>query len=173
MGSQLGIHRKLGLSPLGTVHETVLGHLLKFREGNSTTPDPNTSEKVSRCKWEAYRDANFGGVYTIYCQEEGILLESIAIEMGGVSRYFSKVSGSGVDVTLLTNFGGNSYGPIIGPYPFLGKVVWTNGPESSSKVSPYTGIGPWMAFPCSKNTTTIEKIVNYYASHSGNQGWLA
>ena len=23
--------------------------------------------------------------------------------------------------------------------------VWTNGPESSSKVSPYTGIGPWMA----------------------------
>ena len=33
-----------------------------------------------------------------------------------------------------TNFGGNSYGPIIGPYLFLGKFVWTNGPESSSKV---------------------------------------
>ena len=31
--------------------------------------------------------------------------------------------------------------------PFPGKFVWTNGPESSSKVSPYTGIGPWMAFP--------------------------
>ena len=46
-----------------------------------------------------------------------------------------------------TNFGGKSYGPIIGPYLFLGKFVWTNGPESSSKVSPYTGIGPWMAFP--------------------------
>ena len=46
-----------------------------------------------------------------------------------------------------TNFGGNSYGPIIGPYLFLGKSVWTNGPESSSKVSPYTGIGPWMALP--------------------------
>ena len=46
-----------------------------------------------------------------------------------------------------TNFGGNSYGPIIGPYLFLGKFVWTNGPESSSKVSPYTGIGPWMALP--------------------------
>ena len=45
------------------------------------------------------------------------------------------------------NFGGNSYGPIIGPYLFLGKFVWTNGPESSSKVSPYTGIGPWMAIP--------------------------
>ena len=40
---------------------------------------------------------------------------------------------------------GNSYGPIIGPYLFLGKFVWTNGPESFSKVSPYTGIGPWMA----------------------------
>ena len=45
------------------------------------------------------------------------------------------------------NFGGNSYGPIIGPYLFLGKFVWTNGPESSSKVSPYTGIGPCMALP--------------------------
>ena len=30
---------------------------------------------------------------------------------------------------------------------FLGKFVWANGPECSSKVSPYTGIGPWMAFP--------------------------
>ena len=27
---------------------------------------------------------------------------------------------------------GNSYGPIIGPYLFLGKFVWTNGPDSSS-----------------------------------------
>ena len=31
--------------------------------------------------------------------------------------------------------------------PFPGKFVWTNCPESSSKVSPYTGIGPWMALP--------------------------
>ena len=30
---------------------------------------------------------------------------------------------------------------------FLGKFVWTNGPESFSKVSPYTGICPWMALP--------------------------
>ena len=44
-----------------------------------------------------------GGVYTTFCQEEGILLQKYAIEMGGVSRYFSKVSGSGVDVTLLNN----------------------------------------------------------------------
>ena len=48
-----------------------------------------------------------------------------------------------------TNFGGNSYGPIIGPYLFLGKFVWTNGPESSSQVSRYTGSGPWMALPSS------------------------
>ena len=26
----------------------------------------------------------------------------------------------------------------IGPYLFLGKFIWTNGPESSSKVPPYT-----------------------------------
>ena len=38
-------------------------------------------------------------------------------------------------------------GPIIGPCLFLGKLVWTNGPESSSRVSPYTGVGPWMALP--------------------------
>ena len=53
-----------------------------------------------------------------------------------------------------TNFGGNSYGPIIGPYLFLGKFVWTNGPESSSRVSPYTGIGPWMALPSKKARKT-------------------
>ena len=44
-----------------------------------------------------------GGVYTTFCQEERIVLQSIAIEVGGVSRYFSIVSGSGVNVTLLTN----------------------------------------------------------------------
>ena len=36
--------------------------------------------------------------------ERAYFCKSIAIEMGGVSRYFSKISGSGVDVTLL-NFG--------------------------------------------------------------------
>ena len=29
----------------------------------STTPDPNTSAKVSRYKWEAYRDANWWCMY--------------------------------------------------------------------------------------------------------------
>ena len=28
-----------------------------------------------------------------------------------------------------------------------GKSSWTNGPESSSEVSPETGVGPWMALP--------------------------
>ena len=57
---------------------------------------------------QKYRDTNgrriviqIGGVHTTFCQVEGILCNSIAIEMGGVSRYFSKVSGSGVDSTLL------------------------------------------------------------------------
>ena len=56
-----------------------------------------------------HRDTNgrriviqIGGVYTTFCQEEGILLQKYAIEMGGVSRYFSKVSGSGVALTLLS-----------------------------------------------------------------------
>ena len=42
-----------------------------------------------------------GGVYTTFCQAEGILLQKYAIEMGGVSRYFSKVSGSGVALAFL------------------------------------------------------------------------
>ena len=40
-----------------------------------TTPDPNTSAKASRCKWEAYHDTEFGCVYTTFCQEKGILLQ--------------------------------------------------------------------------------------------------
>ena len=45
----------------------------------------------------------------------------------------------------------------IGPYKFQRKFVWTNGDESSSKVSPETGIGPWMALP---NTATQGKTEN-------------
>ena len=37
---------------------------------------------------------------------------------------------------------GNSYGPMIGPYDFPPKFVWTNGAQSSVKVSVLTGIGP-------------------------------
>ena len=38
-----------------------------------------------------------GGVYTTFCQEEGILLQKYRDRNG-----MCKVSGSGVDVTLLT-----------------------------------------------------------------------
>ena len=34
------------------------------------------------------------------------------------------------------------YGPMIGPYDFFLKMVWTNGAQSSLKVSVLTGIGP-------------------------------
>ena len=37
-----------------------------------------------------------GGVYTTFCQEEGMLLQKYRDRNGGVPRYFSKVSGSGV-----------------------------------------------------------------------------
>ena len=40
----------------------------------STTLDPNTSAKASRYKWEPYCDT-IGGVYTTFCQEEGMLLQ--------------------------------------------------------------------------------------------------
>ena len=38
----------------------VFAHLIG---GVPTTPDPNTSAKVSRCKWEAYRDTNWWRIY--------------------------------------------------------------------------------------------------------------
>ena len=42
------------------------------------------------------------GVYILLsARRRAYFCKSIAIEMGGVSRYFSKVSGSGVDSTLL------------------------------------------------------------------------
>ena len=57
---------------------------------------------------QKYRDTNgrrivieIGGVYTTLCQEEAYFCKNIAIKIGGVSRYFSKVSGSGVDLILL------------------------------------------------------------------------
>ena len=55
-----------------------------------------------------------GGEYTTLCQEEGILLQKYR-DRNGVSRYFSKVLGSGVDLTLLNVFtaqGGHT--PILG-----------------------------------------------------------
>ena len=37
---------------------------------------------------------------------------------------------------------------MIGPYEFPLKLVWTNGAQSSLKVSVLTGIGPYSALPC-------------------------
>ena len=53
--------------------------------------------------WVVYA-MQMGGVYSTCNREKGLLLESIVIEMGGVSCYFSKVSQSGVGVTLLTGW---------------------------------------------------------------------
>ena len=35
----------------------------------------------------------------------------------------------------------------LGPLFSGNSIFWTNGRESSSKVLPETGIGPWMALP--------------------------
>ena len=37
---------------------------------------------------------------------------------------------------------------------FSGKSVWTNGAERLPKVSPETGIGPWMALPSKRGLHT-------------------
>ena len=70
------------------------------------------------------------------------------------------------DTSLDQNFQG--YLGAIGPHEFQGKSVWTNplvpcfqgksvwtnGAEGLPKVSPETGIGPWMALPsCDKQKT--------------------
>ena len=41
-----------------------------------------------------------------------------------------------------TNFPRKRYGPMIAPYEFPQEKVWTNGAQSSLKVSVLTGIGP-------------------------------
>ena len=47
-----------------------------------------------------------GGVYCILlsAKRRAYFCKRVAIQMGGVSRYFSKVSGSGVDLPLLNPF---------------------------------------------------------------------
>ena len=76
------------------------------------------------------------------------------------------IQGRGVDQNFQRDLGA------IGPYELHGKFVWTNGPfallsgkfvwtngdESSSKVSPETGIGPWIALP-SDYTNRSEMIL--------------
>ena len=72
--------------------------------GIPTIPDPHTSVKVSRYKWEAYRDTNWGGVYTSLCQEEGMLLQKYRDRNGRCITILFKNIGLGVDVTLLNNW---------------------------------------------------------------------
>ena len=59
---------------------------------------------------QKYRDTNgsriviqLAAYVLLSAKRSAYFCKSIAIEMGGASQYFSKVSGSGVDLTLLTN----------------------------------------------------------------------
>ena len=54
---------------------------------------------------------------------------------------------------------------------FLGKFVWTNGPESSSKISPYTGIGPWMALPSEFILGTAKTVTVVLIEFPQNNLW--
>ena len=90
---------------------------------------------------QKYRDTNgrriviqIGGVYIyIYVYTHIYYLlprkgamyfcKSIALEMGGVSRYFSKVSGSGVDSTLLIRGRTATHRSKKGSEKVLGKVL--------------------------------------------------
>ena len=66
-----------------------------------STPDPNTSAKVWRYKWEPYHDRNWCCDATssqVLKRGGDTFCKSAAIEMGGVSRNFSQVWGSGVDI---------------------------------------------------------------------------
>ena len=58
---------------------------LLFVGGFPTTPDPNTSAKASRYKWEAYRDANWWCTY-YFLPRGGHTFAKVprTIEMGGV-----------------------------------------------------------------------------------------
>ena len=60
--------------------------------------------RVSRYKWEACRDTKWWCVL-LSAERRAYFCKSIAIEMGGVSRYSSGVSVSGVDLTLLRFWG--------------------------------------------------------------------
>ena len=63
-----GPYHRVGLiaAPLfaATVSNSQISATVLFRLGSvPTTPDPNTSAKVSQYKWEAYRDTNWWCIY--------------------------------------------------------------------------------------------------------------
>ena len=78
-----------------------------------------------------------GGVCTTFCQEEGILLQKYAIEMGGVSRYFSKASGSGIDLTLLTTICPETITELV-RCEFLRCKNYVTAPEINSPRGPHS-----------------------------------
>ena len=91
---------------------------------------------------QKYRDTNGSRiviqlvVYILHsAKRKAYFCKSIAIEMGGVSRYFSKVSGSGVDLTLL-NKGWS------GETTTFGRDTWTKGGNQQTRIYPYPMVWP-------------------------------
>ena len=60
---------------------------------------------------------------------------------------FSEKSTLWTDTSLDQNFQRDLRAPLLYVPCFPGISIWTNGLESSSRVSPETGIGPWVALP--------------------------
>ena len=76
--------------------------------GNAGWPS-QTQTQTQRCgalrsqyNWEPFRDTNWWLFYYSLPSRGHTFTKSIVIEMGDVSRYFKKVPGLGVDVTLLS-----------------------------------------------------------------------
>ena len=92
LGSQLGIHRKLGLWPLATIHETVLGHLLKIvRMLGRVGCNPGVcSVWRSRAVWTVLEGflptpmtADMLGIHLFYLPFRSIYLWSVFFTYGG------------------------------------------------------------------------------------------
>ena len=109
-----------------------------------------------------YREEAFGRIsLRTSVQKLQSLGRAIRGPMPVYGETFEELSGPLVH----TNFPRKRHGPMIGPYEFPSKLVWTNGPESSSKVSVLTGIGPQSALPCREEVfgwislrTSVQKL---------------
>ena len=64
------------------------------------------------------------------------------------------------------------YGPMIGPYEFPPKLVWTNGAQSSLKVSVLTGVvAPYCAIPRDYlSDTPLLRAMGFLVSQHGQLG---
>ena len=75
---------------------------LTVLRGVPTTPHRSTSAEVSRDKWEACCDTNWWCTYYSLPKEGHTFAARVSRwKWEGVSRYFSNISGSGVNVTFL------------------------------------------------------------------------